>query len=74
MVPPRVILVEDAECRDGRIMDLSSQHAHDEPRLYRERAPVKHASLGVTAYGPDRNRAADYGEPETDCYVDRDPC
>ncbi len=73
LVPPRIILLEDAECCDGRIMDPSSQRTHDESRLYRERAPVNHASLGVTVYGTERNHAADYGEPETDCYADRDP-
>ncbi len=72
LVPPCVILVEDAECCDWRIMDPSSQRARDEPRLYRERASVNPANLGVTVYGTERN-TADYGDPETDCYTDRDP-
>ncbi len=54
-------------------MDPSSQRACDEPRLYREHAPVNHASLDVTTYGTERNHATDYGEPETSYYVDRDP-
>ncbi len=49
LVPPRVILVEDAECCDGSMIDPSSQHANDESRLCRERAPVNHASVGATA-------------------------
>ncbi len=31
------------------------------------------ASLGATAYSAERNQAADYGDPETNYYVDRDP-
>ncbi len=73
LVPQRVMLVEGAECCDGRIMDPASQRACDEPRLYRECAPVNHASSGVTPCGTERNHAVDYGEPETDCYIDRDP-
>ncbi len=73
LVPPRVILVEEAECCDERIMNPSSQCTRDESRLYRERAPVNHASSGATMYGTERNHAADYDEPETDCYIDRDP-
>ncbi len=73
LVPPHVILVEGAECCDERIMDPSSQRARDHPRLYRERAPVNHASSGVTAYDTERNHVADYGEPEADCYTHRDP-
>ena len=72
-VPPRVLPVEDAECREGRILNSSSLRACDEPRLYRERAPVTNASTGVTAYGVDRSRTADYGEPEMDGYIVRDP-
>ncbi len=49
LVPPHVIRVEDAECCDERIIDPSSQRASEEPRLYRERAPVDHARLGDTA-------------------------
>ncbi len=73
MVQPRVILVENTECHDGRILDLSSLHACDEPRLYRERAPVTNASSGDTDCGAEGNHAADFGEPETSYYVDRDP-
>ena len=73
LVPPRVLLVEDAECREGRILDSSSLRACDEPKLYRDRAPVTNASSGVTAYGTDRNCTADYGEQETDGYIARDP-
>ncbi len=73
LVPPHVILVEDAECCDGKIMDPSSQRACEEQRLYRERALVDHTSLGGTAYGAERTHTADYGEPETNYYVDRDP-
>ncbi len=54
-------------------MDPSSQHASVESRLYKGRAPVNHASLGATAYSAERNHAADYGEPETNYYLDRDP-
>ncbi len=72
-MPPRVVLVEEAECCDGRIMDPASQRASDESRLYRERAPAQHASVSATAYGAERSHAVDYGEPETDYYVDRDP-
>ncbi len=32
LAPPRVLLVEDAECREGRILDSSSLRACDEPR------------------------------------------
>ncbi len=73
MVPSRVILVEDAECCDERIKDPASQRTSDESRLYRGRAPVNHTSLGAMAYSAERNHAADYGEPETNYYVDRDP-
>ena len=54
-------------------MDPFSQRACDEPRLYRERAPVNHANSSVKAYGTDRNHATDYGEPEADCYLARYP-
>ncbi len=57
---PRVLLVEDAECREGRILDSSSLQACDEPRLYRERAPVTNVSSGVTAYRIDRSCTADH--------------
>ncbi len=70
LVPPRVILVEGAECSDSV---LSSQCASDELRSYRERAPVNHASVGAPAYSAERNHAADYGEPKTNYYADRDP-
>ncbi len=73
LVPPRVLLVEDAECHDGRIPDPPSLGACDEPRLYRDRAPVTSASSGVTTYETDRNGTADWGEHETDCYIVRDP-
>ncbi len=73
MVPSRVILVEDAECCDGRTMYPASQRTSDKLRPYRERAPVNHASVGAPAYSAERSHAADYGEPETNCYVDRDP-
>ncbi len=73
LVPPRVILVEDAECRDGRILDPSSLRAYNEPRLYKERVPVVNTSSGVMAYGTDRNCTADNGEHETDGYIARDP-
>ena len=72
-VPPRVLLVEEAGCREGRILDASSLRACDEPRLYRERAPVTNASSGVTTYGVDRSCTADYGEPGMDGYIVRDP-
>ncbi len=72
LVPPYAIRVEDAECCDERIMDPSSQRASEEPRLYRERAPANHARLGAMAYSAERSHAADYGEPETNYYVDRD--
>ncbi len=61
--------MEDAECRDGGILDPSSLHACDEPRLYKESAPVANAMT----YGVDRNCTADYGEHETDGYIARDP-
>ncbi len=54
-------------------MDSSSQRASEEPRLFRERAPVNHASLSATAYSAERSHATDYDEPETTYYVDRDP-
>ncbi len=73
LAPPRVMLVLEAECREGRILDSSSWRACDEPRLYRERAPVTNASSGVTPYGTDRSCTADYGEPEIDGYLARDP-
>ncbi len=73
LAPPRVLLVEDAECREERILDSSSLRACDEPRLYREHAPVTKASSGVTAYGAERNCTADYGKHETDGYIARDP-
>ncbi len=65
--------MEDAECREGTILDSSSLRACDESRLYREHAPPTNASSGVTAYGADRNCTADYGEHETDGYIARDP-
>ncbi len=73
LAPPCVLLVEDAECREGRILDSSRLRACDEPRLYRERAPVTNASSGVTTYGVDRSCTADYSEPEIDGYIARDP-
>ncbi len=73
LAPPRVFLVEDAECREGRILDSSSLRACDEPRLYRERAPVAHTSSGVMTYGIDRSCTTEYGEPEIDGYIARDP-
>ncbi len=73
LAPPRMLLVKDAECHEGRILDSSSLRACDEPRLYRERAPVTNASSGVTTYGVDRSCTADYGEPEIDGYIARDP-
>ncbi len=76
MVPPRVILVEDAECCDGGRRDPASQRTSDESRSYRECAPVNHASVGATAYSAERNHTADYGQPENnyyDNYYDRDP-
>ncbi len=73
MVPLRIILVGDAECCDGRIMDPASQRANEESRSYRERAPVNHASVGATVYSAERSHAADYGEPENNYYADRDP-
>ncbi len=73
LAPPRVLLVEDAECREGRILNSSSLRACDEPRLYRERVPATNASSGITMYGVDRSCAADYGEPEMDGYIVRDP-
>ncbi len=54
-------------------MDPSSQRACDEPRLYRERAPFNHTNSSVMAYGMERNHTTDYGEPEADCYIPRDP-
>ncbi len=69
----RVLLVEDAECREGRILNTSSWRACDEPRLYRERAPVTNANSGATMYGAERSCAADYGEPEVDGCIVRDP-
>ncbi len=68
-----MLLVEDAECHEGRILDPSSLRACDEPRLYIERAPVTNASSGVATYGVDRSCTADYGEPEMDGYIVRDP-
>ncbi len=65
--------MEDAECCDGRIRDPASQRASDESRSHRERAPVNHASVCATAYSAERNHAADYGDPENNYYVDRDP-
>ncbi len=59
LAPPRVLLVEDAECREGRILNSSSLRACDEPRLYRERVPVTNASSGVTTYRIDRSCTAD---------------
>ncbi len=73
LVPPRMLLVEDAECREERILNSSSLRACDEPRLYGERVPATNASSGVTTYGVDRSCAADYGEPEMDGYIARDP-
>ena len=73
LAPQHVLLVEDAECREGRILDSSSLRACDEPRLYRERVPVTNASSGVTMHEVDRSCAADYGEPEMDGYIVRDP-
>ncbi len=73
LAPPCVLLVEDAECREGRILDSSSLRACDETRLYRERAPVTKVSSGVTTYGIDRSCTADYGEHETDGCIARDP-
>ncbi len=72
-VPPRVLLVEDAEGHEGRILHPSSLRACDEPRLYRGRAPVTNSSSGVTTCGVDRNCTGDYGEPEMDGYIVRDP-
>ena len=73
LVPPHVIRVEDAECCDERIRDPSSQRASEEPRLYRERAPVNHVSSSTSVYSAERSHATDYGEPEASYYVDRDP-
>ena len=73
LAPPHVLLVEEADYREGRILDNSSLRACDESRLYRERAPVTNASSGVTAYGVERSCAADYSELEADGYVARDP-
>ncbi len=73
LVQPRVLLVGDAECCEERMMDTSSQSACDEPRLYRERAPVNHVNSSAMAYGIERNHTTDYGEPEADCYITRDP-
>ncbi len=72
LAPPRGLLVEEANYREGRMLDNSSLRACDEPRLYRERAPVTNASSGVTAYGVERSCAADYSELEADGYVARD--
>ncbi len=73
LVPPRLMLVEDAECCDRRIVDPSSQNASDELRPYREHTPVNHTSVGAMVYSAEQSHAADYGEPETHYYVDRDP-
>ncbi len=70
---PRVLLVEDAECREGRIVNTSSWRACDEPRSYRDRAPVTNTSSGATMYGAERNYTADYSEPEVDGCIVRDP-
>ncbi len=73
LVPLHAILVEDAEFRDGGIMDPSSQCTSDESRLYREHAPANHVSTSATAYGTGRSHTVDYGEPETNYYIGRDP-
>ncbi len=73
LVPPRVLLLEDAECCDEEMMDPASLHACDEPRLYRECAPVNHTNSCAMAYGNERNHTTDYGEPEAACYITRDP-
>ena len=73
LAPPHVLLVEDAECREERVLNSSSLRACDEPRLYRERVPVTNASSGIATYGIDGNCTADYGEPEVDGYIARDP-
>ncbi len=73
VAPPCVSLVEDAGCREGRILNSSSLRACDEPRLYGERAPVTNASSGGTTYGVDRSCVADYSELEMDGYIARDP-
>ncbi len=73
LTQPRVLLVEDTECREGRILNTSSWRAGDESRLYRECAPVTNASSGATMYGAERNYTADYGEPEVDGCIVRDP-
>ncbi len=73
LAPPRVLLVEEADYREGRILDNSSLRACDEPRLYRARAPGTNASSGVTTHGVERSCATDYGELEADGYVARDP-
>ncbi len=68
-----MLFVEEADYREGRILDTSSLRACDEPRLYQERAPVTNASSGVTTYGVERSCTTDYGEPEADGYIARDP-
>ena len=71
--PLRVLLAEDADCREGRMLDPPNWRACDEPHLYGERAPVTNTSSGVTTYGVDRGCATDYGEPEMSGYIVRDP-
>ncbi len=61
LVPPRIVLVEDVECCDGRIMDPSSQRASDESRLYRECAPAKHLLAKLDTYkGENGERLDDF--------------
>ncbi len=69
---PRMLLLEDAECREGRILNTASWRACDEPQPYRECAPATNVSSGATVYGAERNYTADCGEPKIDGYIARD--
>ncbi len=58
LVPSYVILVEETECCDGRMMDPTRQCQN---------------GASATLYSAERSRTEDYGQPEAKYYVDREP-
>ncbi len=72
LVPPHVILVEDTECCEGRVMDPPSLRQNSESRPYRGRYPANCTSASAMLYSAEKGRTEDYGEPEADYCMDRD--
>ncbi len=54
-------------------MKPSSQRQNNESKPYRARYPANCTSARATLYNSERSRTEDYGEPEAEYYVDRDP-